>query len=90
MDFIGKVVATMEVVGKEVTDKTKEVADNAKLNIQIKEAESDLKKCYEKIGKQFYSETKDTPYPEYADLFENIAKLERQIKTKKEELAAGR
>lgn len=90
MDFIDKVVATMEVVGKEVADKTKEVADNAKLNIQIKEAEGDLKTCYEKIGKLYYSETKDTPYPEYIELFETIEKLETQIRQKKEELAAGK
>lgn len=68
MDFFEKIGETINVKGKEVADKAKDMAEIAKLKSQISTCEEVIKKNYIEIGKLYYDH--------YADMAE--APFEKQ------------
>ncbi len=65
MDFIEKIGDTITTMGKEATDKAKELAEIAHLKSQISTCEEVIKKNYMEIGRLFveqYGDDEDAPF----------------------------
>lgn len=61
MDFIEKLGNTITVKGQAAVDKTKEMAEIARLKSQISTCEEVVKKNYLEIGKLYYEQNKENP-----------------------------
>lgn len=61
MDFFEKVGETITAVGKEATDKARELAEFASLKNQIHTCDEVIKKNYIEIGKIYYENFGDSP-----------------------------
>lgn len=61
MDFFEKVGETLTSVGKEATDKAKELAELAGLKSQIHTCDEVIKKNYMEIGKIYYENFGENP-----------------------------
>lgn len=85
MAFLDKLGDTLVSVGKDVTQKTKDVSGIAKLKLEIKSKEGSLKELYAEIGKSYYEAHKDEDVPEknyfdcIAEIRDEIAKMELEI-----------
>lgn len=78
MEFFNKLGETIVSAGKDVTQKTKELTDVAKIKFEMSSKEDELKKLYIDLGKVCYEKHKNEEDTE----FEQI----ELIKLKKEEL----
>lgn len=61
MDYIEKIGDAIVAMGKEATDKAKELADIASLKGQINTCEEIIKKNYLEIGKIYFEQYGDMP-----------------------------
>lgn len=61
MDFFEKIGETITAVGREATDKAKELAEIASLKNQIHSCEDVIKKNYIEIGKIYYENFGENP-----------------------------
>ncbi|MCH5344834.1 MAG: hypothetical protein J1E64_12425 [Acetatifactor sp.] len=61
MDYIEKIGDTIVAMGKEATDKAKELAEIASLKSQIGTCEEIIKKNYLEIGKIYFEQYGDMP-----------------------------
>lgn len=86
MDFFEKVGETITTVGKEATDKAKELAEIANLKSQVHTCEEVIKKNYMEIGKIYYDNFGENPEELFkkqckaiANATEGIADLKSKI-----------
>ena len=66
----------LNVMGKGIADKAKEVSDLNKLNSQIREEERKVQSAYQEIGEQYYKLHKDDPTPDFS---ENILAVDASL-----------
>ncbi len=66
MDFFSKLGDTITSVGRDVTQKAKDVSGIAKLKLDIKSKEDYIKEQYIALGKAYYEKNKDKDVPEKA------------------------
>ena len=69
MDFFNKVGSTISSKSKDVTKKSKELAEIAKLTGQIAEKEESVKGAYIELGKYVYDTQKEDAPEEVAEKF---------------------
>lgn len=85
MDFFSKLGDTIVSVGKDVSQKAKDVSGIAKLKLDIKAKEDFIKEQYILLGKAYYEKNKGMDVPERAEFerieeaIEDIAKMELLI-----------
>lgn len=72
-------MALFDNVGKKLSDvaattvsKSKEIAGNAKLSVEVSTEEKNIKGYYEKLGKWYYDNFKDDPAEETKEVVEAI------------------
>lgn len=90
MDFFDKLGDTIATKGKEVSEKTKELAEIANLRRQISTCEDVIRKNYIEIGRRYCEMHGQEPEAEYeefclavANAKAGVADLEEQIKNLK-------
>lgn len=85
MDFFEKLGDTIVNVGKDVTQKAKDVSGIAKLKLDIKSKEDFIREQYMELGKAYYERHKDVTVEEQArfdqikEASEEIEKMKLQI-----------
>lgn len=86
MAFFDKLSETLTTTGKAAAQKTKEMADLAKLSAQVAQQESKIKTWYQVVGEKVYQQEKDQEHAELeaefgmiTEAFAEIAKLKKQI-----------
>ncbi|MBO5373050.1 MAG: zinc ribbon domain-containing protein [Lachnospiraceae bacterium] len=85
MDFFSKLGDTIANVGKDVTQKAKDVSGIAKLKLDIKAKEDFIKEQYIELGKAYYEKNKGMDVPEKVqfdrieEAMEDISKMELLI-----------
>lgn len=75
MDFFNKIGETVASVGKDVSQKAKDLSGVAKLSIDIKSKEDYVQRMYAEIGRQYYEDHKD----EAEGLYEEIALVKEAL-----------
>ncbi len=86
MAFFDDLTKNLTVMGRQATDKAKEVATITKLTAEIKKEEAKIEKLYAAIGKRVYEATKDAPAETDAadvaaitEAFDKIASLKGEV-----------
>lgn len=85
MDILEKIGDTILSVGKDVTQKAKDVSGIAKLRLDIRSKEDFIREQYMEIGKAYYERNKGTDVPEKVqfdridEALEEIEKMKLQI-----------
>ena len=79
MSFFDEVGKKITDVGKGTIQKTKKLADVAKLNSAISEEEQKIKTCYEQIGRVYALKYRENPDPEVADFVKTVVTSEQKI-----------
>lgn len=85
MDFFSKLGDTITNVGRDVTQKAKDVSGIAKLKLDIKAKEDYIKEQYVALGKAYYEKNKENDVPEKAqfarieEAMEDISRMELMI-----------
>lgn len=85
MDLFEKIGDTILTVGKDVTQKAKDVSGIAKLRLDIRAKEDFIKEQYLSLGKAYYEQRKGENVKEEAqfslieEALEDIAHMQRQI-----------
>ena len=82
-DDLGKMITQ---TGQEAVNKTKEVAEVAKLNNDINSAKNKIDDLYKQIGQAFAERNADTTKEPYAGLLAQIAEQKKLIADKREEI----
>lgn len=54
MAFLDEIDKKLTMIGQGAIQKTKEVSDTAKINVMVRNLESQKKECFENLGKLFY------------------------------------
>ena len=84
-DDLGKMITQ---TGQDAVNKTKEVAEVAKLNNNINSAKNKIDDLYKQIGQAFAERNADTTEEPYAGLLAQIAEQKKLISDKREEIGA--
>ena len=84
-DDLGKMITQ---TGQDAVNKTKEVAEVAKLNNSINSAKNRIDDLYKQIGQAFAERNADTAQEPYAGLIALIEEQKRQIADMREEIGA--
>lgn len=86
-------MAFFDEFGKKISDasqntiqKTKNLADTAKLNSMITETEKKVKELYSDLGKQFYSDNIECKDPKYFEVINRITECLNEINLYKEKI----
>ncbi len=86
MDFIEKLGNTITVKGQAAVDKTKEMAEIARLKSQISTCEEVVKKNYLEIGKLYYEQNKENPDEAFQKQFTAIGNARNGIRELNEKI----
>ncbi len=86
MGFFDQVKDTITSTSQDVASKAKETSETIKIKNKIKTNKSEIKKQLEALGTAYYETNVEGYGSEYADFFEKIAELNREIKQYEEEL----
>ena len=79
MSFFDEVGKKITDVGQGTIQKTKNLADVAKLNSAISEEEQKIKTSYEQIGRVYAVKYRENPDPEVADFVKTVVMSEQKI-----------
>ena len=82
MDFFDKISDAAIAIGKEVSDKAKDMGGYAKLQYEIRTREGYLDELYRDLGKKYYKEHKDDEGADFAE----IDGLNKELEEMREEL----
>lgn len=83
MAFFEKFGEKLTSAGKDVARKTKELADTAKLNMQISNEEDNIKSKYIEIGKLYYELFSASPDEKFSEFCSSISESRNKIDTLK-------
>lgn len=89
MDFIEKLGSTISEKGREVVDKTKDLAEIMNLRSQIATCEEVIKKNYLEIGRLYYEEyskEQDAPFEKQREAITNARNGIKELQAKIDEL----
>lgn len=76
MDFFEKLSDTAFALGKEVSDKARDVGSFAKLQYEIRTREGYLNELYADLGKKYYEEHKDDENADFTEIDGLLKELE--------------
>ena len=79
MDFLNKIGEVITARGKEVADKTKDMAEMVNLKGQVHSCEEIIKKRYIEIGKTYYEKHGSAPEEEYMDACRDIENAQNAV-----------
>lgn len=79
MSFLNDLSQKINDVGQTTIKKTKNLADTAKLNLNISEEERKITAAYEEIGKWYVNKHRDDADPEIETWLETICAAEKKI-----------
>lgn len=79
MAFLNDIGKKLSDAGQNAVQKTKELADIAKLTSQISDEEKSIKVNYALIGERYYEETKDHPTEAYVQYMDQITEAKNRI-----------
>ena len=83
MSFFEKFGEKLTSAGKDVARKTKELADTAKLNMQISSEEDNIKNKYVEIGKLYYELFSSSPDDKFSEFCNSITESKNKIESLK-------
>lgn len=86
MAFFEKIGEKLTNAGKDVAKKTKELADIAKLNMQISNEEDNIKNKYFEIGKLYYESFSSSPDEKFVEFCSSISESKNKIDTLKDQI----
>lgn len=89
MGFFNDLKNTVTDAGKDISDRTKTAADNAKIKSQIKDNEKAIEGLVLKVGYRYLEKCTDEVDPEYADLILEIRRIQGETNGLKNALAAN-
>lgn len=78
MEFFDKLSESLVTAGRDISQKTKDLSETAKLKLDIKSKEDFLEKQYAELGRLFYNEHKDDatlPYEQFSEIAETITSI---------------
>ncbi len=75
MDIFDRISDTAFAIGKEVSDKAKDVSEYAKLQYDIRTREGYLNELYQELGKKYYAEHKNDEDADFSEIKGLIAEL---------------
>ncbi|MCI7106682.1 MAG: zinc ribbon domain-containing protein [Lachnospiraceae bacterium] len=79
MSFFDEVGKKITDVSQETIQKTKNMADTAKMNSAIAEEEQKIKLASEQIGRIYVQKYRENPEPEFADYVKQVIIAEQKI-----------
>ena len=79
MAFLNDIGKKLSDAGQSTVQKTKDLADIAKLTSQISDEEKAIKANYALIGERYYEETKDHPAEPYVQYMDMITEAKNRI-----------
>ena len=85
-DFFDKLTASVSKTVKQVSDNTKSLADKNRVRKDISSIENEMRNRYREIGEKYFTEHRDAPDPDYAEIFNAIFELETNLADKHHEL----
>ena len=88
IDFFDRLTASVSKTAKQVSDNAKSLADKNRVRKDIAAMENELRNRFRDIGEKYFTETKDSPAPEYAEMFSAITELQANLAAKQHELEA--
>ncbi|MBQ7677572.1 MAG: zinc-ribbon domain-containing protein [Lachnospiraceae bacterium] len=86
MDFFEKLSDTAIAIGKEVSDRAKDVSSCAMLQYDIRSREGYLNELYQDLGKKYYEDHKDdedADFTEIDGLIKELDEMRRELMEKK-------
>ena len=86
MDFFDRLTASVSKTAKQVSDNAKSLADKNRVRKDIAAIENEIRNRFRDIGEKYFAETKDSPAPEYAEMFSAISELQANLTAKQHEL----
>lgn len=86
MGIFDKLSETVTGVVRQATDSTKTFADKNRIRRDLGAMENELRNRFRDIGEKYYQETRETPAPEYKELFDAIVELQASLAAKQREL----
>ncbi|MGN0334781.1 MAG: zinc ribbon domain-containing protein [Lachnospiraceae bacterium] len=86
MAFLDDLGRTLTQVGQATAQKTKEVADMAKINAKILDSQNKVDKVYEEIGRKYVEEHAADPEEALRGLVQSALRLEDQIREYRNQL----
>ncbi|MBR5723282.1 MAG: zinc ribbon domain-containing protein [Oscillospiraceae bacterium] len=88
IDFFDRLTASVSKTAKQVSDNAKSLADKNRVRRDIAAMENELRNRFRDIGEKYFTETQDSPAPEYAEMFSAITELQANLAAKQHELEA--
>ena len=85
-DFFNKLTASVSKTMKQVSDNTKTLADKNRVRRDIASIENEMRNRYREIGEKYFTEHRDAPDADYAEIFNAIFELETNLADKHHEL----
>ena len=76
MDFFDKLGDRLIEVGREVSDRAKDVSDSTRMQYEIRKKKQELDDAYKTLGKRYYEENKDSADDEITLIRETLAEIE--------------
>ncbi len=76
MDFFDKLGDRLIEVGREVSDRAKDVSDSTRMQYEIRKKKQELDDAYKTLGKRYYEENKDSAEDEITLIRETLAEIE--------------
>lgn len=86
MEFFDKLTASVSKTAKQVSDNAKTLADKNRIRKDIAAMENELRNRFRDIGEKYYQDNRETPDPEYVDMFTAIAELQASLTEKQHEI----
>lgn len=89
MGFFNDLKDTVKDAGKDISDKARTSADNAKIKSQIKDKEKEIENLVLQVGYRYLEKCTDDVDPEFSDLISQIRGLQAEIGALKNSLEAN-
>lgn len=86
IEFFDRLTASVSKTAKQVSDNAKSLADKNRVRKDIAAMENELRNRFRDIGEKYFTESKENPDPEYADMFAAINELQANLSAKQHEL----
>lgn len=86
IEFFDKLTASVSKTAKQVSDNAKSLADKNRIRKDIAAIENELRNRYRDIGEKFFSENRENPSADYAEMFAAITDLQANLASKQHEI----
>ncbi|MCR5098355.1 MAG: zinc ribbon domain-containing protein [Lachnospiraceae bacterium] len=76
MDFFDKLGDRLIEVGREVSDRARDVSDSTKMQYEIRRKKQELDEIYKDLGRKYYEDNKDSADDQITAIRETLAEIE--------------